>query len=197
MVQIYICWRDIYLLTTPPATGPMSASNKSEPIDAIESPDNFRKMEKEIRLFVKTTCGGKEFIKRVKKNDQFRNLPNCHPSIGIADIVDYTRPDDRLLLVDEFSTTAETVYTLSSAAGHPSGLFIIPGVLSPEQQLHWAREALETYSAAEHTNLSNLENLRRTEKADSLENANATEGRIWEHAVCQNNDLRSLVSLRW
>ena len=104
----------------------------------------------------------------------------------------------------------------------PYAVYYWSGALSPEQQLHWAKEALECYSTAEHTNLSNLSRLRAADCVDAAadcidsaadcadadtaqtasrpepEKSSGSSGRdIWRQAVQANDGLQSLMGLRW
>ena len=160
--------------------------------EASQAPaaDNFRKMEKDIRLFIKATYGGKAFLKQLKKNAKSNNRPVELPSLSACDVL-----DPRQLEVSDGVAAGSRVLTLPHSESHPRGLFIIPGALSPDQQLHWARESLERYSTADHTNLSNLDKLRGEECTAEL-SAPSQKG-IWEQAVEENNGLQRIMDLRW
>ena len=93
--------------------------------------DNFRKMEKEIRSFVKATCGGKAYLKQLKKSNKGANIANILPTLTISDIVDPRKPDERLQTADGPGSGQPSpcpVYTFSAADNHPSGLYILRGI---------------------------------------------------------------------
>lgn len=91
--------------------------------------DNFRKMEKRVRSFVKATCGGKAYLKQLKKNNKAANIADLLPTLAVSDIVDPCNPDERLRAVDGMGQpSACPVYTLSAADSHPSGLYILRGI---------------------------------------------------------------------
>jgi alkylated DNA repair protein alkB family protein 1 len=77
--------------------------------------------------------------------------------------------------------------------GHPPGFFIITGALDEQEQLHWAQGALEEYSTAEHTNLTNLKRLKGEHDVESLGDVE----HLWKSSIAANDDFRSFEKLRW
>lgn len=165
--------------------------------------DNFRKVEKQVRMLVKRACGGQLYTKQLKRNAKGSNRPVSRLDMTAGDIIDPLLRDDRLrevLTLDPSagSASGSAALTLAARDNYPTGFYILPRAISQKDQFLWAREALEHYSDAEHTNLSNLVKLRGTEQH---EGENGTRERhtvtgIWEQAVCDDN-LQPLMDLRW
>lgn len=157
--------------------------------------DHFRKMEKDVRFFIKASCGGKAFLKMMKKNSSGAIRQEC--ALTVDDFVNVSSPDHRLVPVAG-SHCRGTVYRVSEECA-PPGLFIISQALSRDEQLHWAQKALEEYSTAEHTNLTNLARQRAPDRDDSAADGDsvseATE--IWRRSIKEDNGLQSFKALRW
>ena len=73
---------------------------------------------------------------------------------------------------------------------HP-GLFIIVNALCLNQQIHWAKVALEVYSNAEHNNLSNLA------KQSAISQPAMIEKDIWYNSCKDGNNFLDFKRLRW
>lgn len=73
--------------------------------------------------------------------------------------------------------------------GAPSGLFLVRNALCLTSQIHWAKKAVEEYSNAEHTNLTNLAKL----------NGDTTEADIslWDQSRNENNNFQKFKAMRW
>ncbi len=94
------------------------------------------------------------------------------------------------------SQSAE-IYELPSIPG----FYLIKNALCLSQQLYWAKIALEEYSRAEHTNLTNLAKQKliaadlSTSERQSIESS--LEIDIWRNAVAENNNFQNFKKLRW
>ena len=85
--------------------------------------------------------------------------------------------------------------------GGCSRCYIVKNALCAHQQLVWGRKAVEEYSKAEHTNLTNLakqqyeEMSNETKASTSLEDM--IENDLWNKSASENNKFHSLKKLRW
>ena len=94
-----------------------------------------------------------------------------------------------------------------------SGLYILQNAIPLHAQIKLAKLAVEEYSMAEHTNLTNLKRLeeesstlqgspedepKQLSKPYSLpeENSDMDES-LWHRSVAENNDFKSFFRLRW
>lgn len=176
----------------------------SESTEALSSsePDRFRQVEKAARRFL--VAKGKERAEAasgVKRKRDRHHKGEDHSSedavvVNGSTFVDTRRPDVRL-------RSLSTDVFLLDAPGLPSGLYIIRGALSRQEELELARTSLEEFSAMEHTNLTNLRNLRRRqaeEKGEDVEAALADvpdSTTLWRDSIARKDDFKSLQALRW
>ena len=92
-----------------------------------------------------------------------------------------------------------------------NGLYLLQNALPPHVQIKLAKLAVEEYSMAEHTNLTNLKRLdeesTRTEddpvvqtkqlSKSKLEGSSDFDESLWLRSVQENNGFRSFFKLRW
>lgn len=132
------------------------------------STDHFRMIEKEIRLSYRDMCHRKR-----RYRTDWRDWLKSHHIL-------------------EASSGSHTIFgdKILQIPGTPTGLYIIKGALSVSQQLHWAKTACEEYSRADHTNLTNLRNLRGD--VDIFGDRD-----IWMQTLRENNGFKRFKELRW
>lgn len=88
-----------------------------------------------------------------------------------------------------------------------NGLYLFQNALQPHAQIKLAKLAVEEYSIAEHTNLTNLKRLEEESafiQSDPLskseprsEDSNDLNESLWLRSVEENNGFRSFFKLRW
>jgi hypothetical protein len=135
--------------------------------------DLFKQTEKDIKLFF-NSCETSSF--------------------NWSDVFDHLSSGD-----DKFNEIkGETNTKYLSIHGSPEGLFLIPGALSAQEQLSWAKQSLEVYSLAEHTNLTNL-----TKNQEHIERKNAPAELLKSEShgcwlgADKSNRFHSFLKLRW
>jgi hypothetical protein len=166
---------------------------------APDSADIFRCTEKEIKQFFKSL--GNRFQRKKQRGSRRDGRGKSGSAALIArgeefsasSVIDVaTADDDRVLHLEH---EAFRIRTLRSDIA-PAGLYIVSQALTVPQQLHWASTCLSSYSTAEHTNLTNLRNLRRTE-GGSPDRDFGEDSSVWTNAIAEDNGLQSFKALRW
>ncbi len=98
---------------------------------------------------------------------------------------------------DHDCSQSSEIYELSSIPG----FYLIKNALCLSQQLYWAKIALEDYSRAEHTNLTNLAKQKLISADLSASERQSIESSfeidIWRNAVAENNNFQNFKKLRW
>ena len=175
--------------------------------------DEFRKVEKMIRRMIS--------LAKNKKGKSRRNAPGikntCKEALfNSADIVDYKKLNSRIVeFCSGVSGNSDSAGPrIIQIEGLPTGFYIIVGALSTSKQMFLSKIALEEYSQAEHTNLSNLGRLSgkstglavlvettAVEKpSESLSNlsliSNSTRD-IWQQSVEDDDNFERFRNLRW
>lgn len=179
--------------------------------------DLFRKKEKRIKALLKSV--EEDLDPKLRKK---RSWSGQKPAIKEADdeplswndeVIDLRRSDavsstDSLVLKEKFtkclscmdhacSNTSCEIYELVSCRG----FYILKNALCVSQQLQWAKTAVEDYSHAEHTNLTNLAKQKLQEEACSLEKKKiaevSLEEDVWKKSIVENNNFQSFKKLRW
>lgn len=170
--------------------------------------DYFRRKERAIKLFMKSTQDTLENKSKKQKywksdeasasSDSFsweNDVVDIHSKIGV-DNVTLKKQFDRCFSTHSHNCTrGSTIYQLNNG---PDGLFIISNVLCCEEQVYWAKTALEVYSTVEHTNLTNLAKLQTESEPSSEQKHDSTSfDNLWFRSVDENNNFSSFNKLRW
>eukprot|EP01041_Mallomonas_annulata_P011318 gene11318-23682_t len=184
--------------------------------------DEFRNCEKEIRKFFRNSRAMKqrepsrsfisefpgqniidfhslkdnevENISRVKLVKSLDKITFQDDSIAAVPSLDQDIDSDLLsqLLIDHSSK----IYKLNDI---PDGFFVITNALSTDDQIRWAGIAVEEYSRASHTNLTNLKALAQqsTTNTNPLPEQSQTSN-LWTDTLLDNDDSFSRFKpLRW
>lgn len=166
----------------------------------MELPDSeFRIAEKMIRRMALK-------VKAVKKRRsvQIHEPTDRDGTYDYRNILDYRKNDNRIkeLSVEKFKNIAdEGQYRVMKIDGAPDGFYIIAGALTITAQLALAKQALEEFSNAKHTNLTNLTTLSRNQRGSTESSITACsdekERNLWIESVKENGDFTSFNTLRW
>lgn len=84
-----------------------------------------------------------------------------------------------------------------------NGLYVVPKALNFATQLKIAKISVQEYSAAEHTNLTNLRRLEEESKGMLSSDSNIVEypskevDTLWHRSIEENDMFRSFFKLRW
>jgi hypothetical protein len=181
---------------------------------AFTPADEFKLMEKRIKTYTKDVDMEKRKLSQRQRMLLTKERAACEHGFDWTEVVDVyntdvfkrpcNSPADTLEAVDpdQASPTA-VVHDLSPIS---SGLYLIEGALSPRQQLHWAKRAVEDYSTVKHNNLTNLHNLSdsdgpmhttpmHSEQADRFHVHAPMD--LWRTSVREAVPYRSFSDLRW
>lgn len=119
-------------------------------------------------------------------------------------ILDYRKRDSRVkeVSIKKFQKRAnEGEYRVIQIVGLPDGFFLIAGALSITAQLALAKQALEEFSMAKHTNLTNLTTLSRCRNEsndfDTPTCEDESEKNLWAESIKENCDFTCFNALRW
>ena len=163
------------------------------------SDSEFRRAEKMIRRMALR-------VKAVKKRRsvQIHEPTDRDGTYDCRNILDYRKNDKRFkeLSVENFQNVAdEGQHRVMKIDGAPDGFYIIAGALSITAQLALARQALEEFSNAKHTNLTNLTTLSRNQRESTESHITAcsdeNDRNLWIESVKENGDFTSFNTLRW
>jgi DNA alkylation damage repair protein AlkB len=162
----------------------------------------FRKAEKCIRKMILVS-------KTIKKKRACRKVRGVIGSsldspFDLSTVVDYrencTCTKEVLIPVSCRALGMESARAIK-IEGAPEGFYIIAGALSTSEQLSLAKIALEEYSTAEHTNLSNLSKLSedKSRPTDATIEAviNNCSQNIWLETLKDNDSFERFKALRW
>ena len=120
--------------------------------EAMEAADEFKRIEKMV----------KQVYKQKKQTTDFTSVSACQRMWNDL-VVDVLKPNSRVHEVVQPSSSSSASSSSSrkfKISGVADGFFFISRGLTLDEQLQWARIALEEYSTAEHTNLENLKRLK-------------------------------------
>jgi hypothetical protein len=186
-------------------------------VDVRTDRDLFRKKEKQIKSLLKRVEEDIDPKLRNKRSwgDQKTLLSDDDGEISWEDdIIDARRPNKTnrngtglhlkasfpkcLSCLDhECSDSACEIFQLSSHRG----FYVIKGALCPSQQLFWAKTAVEKYSRAEHTNLTNLVKQKLEDESTSPREKmiaqSSLEDDLWEKSIVEGNGFHNFKKLRW
>ena len=126
-------------------------------VPSIAKIDQFRLTEKLVRSFVSSLTRSSSNNKHFN-HQQHINQFNAH---DIIDIRQRSSFDPRIIEIS--NERDNSVVSFVKIENLPDGLCFIPKALNLDDQIEWARTALENYSRVEHTNLTNLSKLRDNE----------------------------------
>jgi hypothetical protein len=172
--------------------------------------DLFRRKEKTVKDFMKQR--EEEVDPKLRKKRNWKNVTSTENTDFLWDDVVNVHAEKLSPLLTLVSTSAECcsdlphscavaesqIYKLSASC---DGFYIIKNALCPHQQLFWTRKAVEDYSRAEHTNLSNLARQKYEEISDeskaSLTLNDMVESDLWQKSISEHNNFQSFKKLRW
>lgn len=174
-------------------------------VDAVvQGEDQFRNTDRSIKAYVKTIQQELE-QKRSKKRSWAETEPAAN-AFSWSDVVDPQSSSSRLRLLktvpgcacrEEHDCTNEAmlIYELEGN----SSLYVISRAMCDNAQLLWAQRALEVYSTAEHTNLSNLRNQQQQKDEGIAVKGDDNEGEtcLWKHSLSAQDGFSSFNKLRW
>ena len=183
-------------------------------IDAMEADnDEFRKVEKMIRRMISVT---KDRRGKSRKNSPGIRNTRQEALFNSADILDYKLLNTRIVECRPEACRDSDFATprIIQIEGVPNGFYIIVGALSISKQLFLSKVALEEYSQAGHTNLSNLDRLsdecaglavlskttaveKLSEPPSSLSLISNSTRDIWQNSVKDNDNFKRFRNLRW
>lgn len=174
--------------------------------------DMFRKKEKAVKDFMKRKEEEVDPQQRKKRNWKASNVtPSEDADLNWNEVVN-VHADEKsplLTLVSSSSSCCSVlphVCTCSESniyklAGSCDGFYIVKNALCPQQQLLWAKKAVEDYSRAEHTNLTNLARQKYEEMSEESKNSvsidDLYESDLWGKSSTENNNFQSFKKLRW
>jgi len=164
----------------------------------------FRKIEKNIRKLVVLS----KDVKARKKIRKGINKAQCVLPYDVSKIIDPHKSDNRLqeVIFCEKKRHIPNDRHVFAIDGMPEGFYIITNAFTVSEQLMWAKIALQEYSTAEHTNLTNLEKSSReqnkgngsTNKDESIHNSHTNKSNdIWQKSILDNNNFKRFKDLRW
>eukprot|EP01035_Chromulina_nebulosa_P027545 gene27545-36244_t len=211
--------------------------NQANILEKCEHVDTFKIIEKEIReriskefYKVRRTLN-KKMRKRqlLSKDDTYSRIearvsarePLEYKSFSLSDVI-----DPRNVIANSSFDSANIrgpIHYCESSSMHPliskdvviyeittpflNGLYLFQNALQPHAQIKLAKLAVEEYSIAEHTNLTNLKRLEEESafiQSDPLskseprsEDSNDLNESLWLRSVEENNGFRSFFKLRW
>lgn len=175
--------------------------------------DLFRYKERSIRRYFKRIneeieCKNKK--KKLWKNPKEEEDDNEPINFDWAEVVDIRNPNhscDKLTLLFESpqclsyrphkcTCNGSKVFLFNDS---PGGFYFIQDALCPAEQLYWAKIAIENYSNAEHTNLSNLSKINKqsSDEKKGKELESFEEINLWEQSQKENNNFLNFKKLRW
>lgn len=182
-----------------------SAAERQVPV--MQAEDKFRAMDRKIKQFVKGTQLASE---KSKKRSWAEHSGDSSESLFCwSEVIDPLSSScaSRLRLLGRLpgccfsephncsNSDGAAMYEME---GYPSSLFLISNAVCDEGQLIWAQRALEVYSTAEHTNLSNLSKLQESiAPGDSVKAAEEDRNDLWKKSVQANDNFSSFSKLRW
>lgn len=168
----------------------------------IEIVDNFRKLDKAIKSFLLS----KKKCRRHKKSKTAQNKDIMKFSWTIVIDCDKISPCIHISTVksNNFESAGDTnlinpMAQIFQLDGVANGLYIIRNGLTVEAQMGWAKLAIEEYSLASHTNLTNLKNLKMTTGINDFSETNmGTVNSLWRETLADNDmEFSRFKSLRW
>jgi DNA alkylation damage repair protein AlkB len=169
----------------------------------MESSDSeFRSVERSIRRMALRA----KVFKRRKDAPRSQSYEATDPDsiYDCRNILDYRKRDSRMkeVSIKKCQERAnEGEHRVIQIDGLPHGFFLIVGALSITAQLALAKQALEEFSTAKHTNLTNLTTLShcRNESNDFETPACEDEGEknLWAESIKENCDFKCFNALRW
>jgi hypothetical protein len=178
---------------------PQSKDYRYEVQKDDDTVDVFRQVEKQIRKF-----GVQPPQPRRRRRG---DVPSNSQSYDLADVFDLRFLERNTFLnksrVVAVSSPSDSRIESQTQSGHyispdarvfrieglPDGFYIITNALSAAAQLHWARQALEVFSASEHTNLTNLENERAGEPSDAPSSSASLECQNLHPEMSQDSNI--------
>lgn len=170
--------------------------------------DEFKKVEKMVRRTISMS-------KNLKCKGRGRSTgvsDVCQEAFNCADIIDYKEINTRIMEFhcQTFTDSRNVPPRIIQIEGLPTGFYLIIGALSVSEQLSLSKVALEEYSQADHTNLSNLNNLSQKHNEFALSDETAVTKEfltsvstsnlrrdIWQQSIKDNDNLARFKSLRW
>jgi hypothetical protein len=161
----------------------------------------FRKIEKNIRKLVLLS----KDVKARKKIRKGINKVQCVLPYDVSKIIDPHTSDNRLKEV-HFCEKKDQIPNnrhVFAIDGMPEGFYVITHAFTIAEQLMWAKIALQEYSTAEHTNLTNLEKASREQNegnniASNDDNVHINHSNdIWLKSILDNNNFKRFKDLRW
>lgn len=184
--------------------------------------DQFRITEKKIKKYIKKQLIKNQYqSKRQKRRNESEQMNSFDEKYGsfdwynVVDIREIKNDNSRytFTLIQSITNSklsnSSTVYYVNNT---PNGLYFIENALSIDQQLHWSKKALEEYSKAEHTNLTNLykinnSNSNSKQQTDEMTIDNHekcvdgldlhTIENLWQISKDEPNRFQSFSKLRW
>lgn len=173
-------------------------------VPVVQAEDRFRNVDRGVKQLVKSTQ--QQVDKSKKRSWTDHNDSTIENSFSWSDVVDPLSSSSRLryirsipgcLCTEPHRCTSSAQGTkVFELEGYPSGLYVFMNAICSEGQLIWARRALEVYSTAEHTNLSNLSKLQENGDKD-MRDANETTNQLWENSIRAKDNFASFNKLRW
>jgi DNA alkylation damage repair protein AlkB len=162
----------------------------------------FRNAEKSIRKMILVSKTDKKKRASRKVRGVIGASVDC--PFDLSTIVDYRESCTRtkeILIPDSCRVLGMESARVIKIDGAPEGFYIIAGALNTSEQLSLAKIALEEYSTAEHTNLSNLSKLSedksRPTDATIQEVINNNSRNIWLETLKDNDNFERFKALRW
>lgn len=162
----------------------------------------FRNVEKAIRKTILLLKTDKK--KRASRKERGVISAPLDCPFDLSTVVDYRESCSRskeILISDSCIGMGMENVRLIKIDGAPEGFYIIAGALNTSEQLSLAKIALEEYSTAEHTNLSNLCKLTVDKSISSdasiegtMTNSNQN---IWVETLKDNDNFERFKALRW
>jgi hypothetical protein len=193
----------------------------NEPLADELQPDLFRRKEREIKAFIKSKQVEHDKVSHKQKTgwNESKKTDGSLSSFCWNDVVDVRSSSSSSPLqfirsvpssssssvcccakVHSCSVSSE-LYELQNE--NIQGLYLIKNALCPNQQLYWSKIALESYSTAEHTNLTNLSKLQDSgdpevgPKSSDLAEIEEDLHNLWERSKKENNNFQCFNKLRW
>jgi DNA alkylation damage repair protein AlkB len=162
----------------------------------------FRNAEKAIRKMILLSKTDKKKRACRKGRGVIRATLDC--PFDLSTVVDYRDSSSctkEMLTPDSCRALGMERARVMKIDGAPEGFYIIAGALNTSEQLSLAKIALEEYSTAEHTNLSNLSKLSEDKSvpADAAIEAviNNSNQNIWLETLKDNDNFERFKALRW
>lgn len=173
--------------------------------------DLFRKRERLVKNFMKAKQQELEHKTKRQKLWKDSEADGANDTAFLwENVVDVRRSQENLELketlprccspIPHICSSTPTIFKLNCG---PTGCFVIKDALCPNQQLYWAKKALEVYSTEEHTNLTNLNKLQNAgdpevgPKTAEMTNIESDLNNLWRRSISENDNFASFNKLRW